>query len=272
MNFKRFLPFILVILFPISLIYPQELGTNPKLSTKVLKEAVVLIKESLYSDKVGSGLLLEHEKSYFLITAEHVKKVTSSDSYISCGKLENDTISIKITDLIDKSLPMWRTHPNADLSVLKLSNKKGKLEPIKNQFLNSKYFVQVLPDSTIHNYLNFYIVGFPLGYGSYPVFNPSVKTSKLASNQTFIKNSSLIYGKNDVFEGKNLIHILLEDPSVGGFSGGPVYYPGGSFDERLVYGSTIPKCIGIVSGTIGDSTGGKMAIITPSFLIFDLLY
>ena len=63
----------------------------------------------------------------------------------------------------------------------------------------------------------------------------------------------------------------LENPSVGGYSGGPVFDLG---YERM--GSTIStkeKTIlhGIVHGTMSDDTGGKISLITPMFYVKDLI-
>ncbi|MBO0331734.1 serine protease family protein [[Muricauda] lutisoli] len=251
----------------------QKQKNDSIITTNQILESIVMIKESLYSKKTGTGVLMVNNDEYYLVTAEHIKAITNSNSYISLGSIEKDTFNIPIIKLIkNKLVPLWRTHDKADLSILKLSNHKKVLDTIKHRFLDSKYFMQKIPDSTINNNNLYYTVGFPLGYGISPNFNPLIKASRLASNNVFIKNSKDIYGNNDVFNGKSLIHILLQDPSIGGFSGGPVFYSGGAFNNTLVFGSTTPKCVGIVSGTVGDSTGGKMAIITPAHLIFDLTY
>jgi hypothetical protein len=64
---------------------------------------------------------------------------------------------------------------------------------------------------------------------------------------------------------------VLDKPSIGGYSGAPVFampWPlaAGAALGFVSSGSpdAIPKCVGIVSGTISDETGGKLALIVPS--------
>jgi hypothetical protein len=65
----------------------------------------------------------------------------------------------------------------------------------------------------------------------------------------------------------------LESPSVGGYSGGPVFDLGyqivGVMTTTTGSGKTI--CHGLIHGTISDDTGGKMAAVTPAFYLSDLL-
>jgi hypothetical protein len=64
---------------------------------------------------------------------------------------------------------------------------------------------------------------------------------------------------------------VLDKPSIGGYSGAPVFllpwpYADSAMLKMIDMASpdARPKCVGIVSGTISDETGGKLAAIVPS--------
>lgn len=63
----------------------------------------------------------------------------------------------------------------------------------------------------------------------------------------------------------------LENPSVGGYSGGPVFDMG--YEKMGCATATKEKTLlhGIVHGTMSDETGGKIALITPMFYLKDLI-
>ncbi|HSR12816.1 MAG TPA: hypothetical protein VLS90_15340, partial [Thermodesulfobacteriota bacterium] len=65
---------------------------------------------------------------------------------------------------------------------------------------------------------------------------------------------------------------ILDKPSVGGFSGAPVFVlPGPYFSEdKVVTGKEI-GCVGLVHGTLFDSTGGKFAAVVPSAFIAETI-
>jgi hypothetical protein len=60
---------------------------------------------------------------------------------------------------------------------------------------------------------------------------------------------------------------LLENPSVGGYSGGPIFDLG----IMIVGSMTVTKertyCLGLMHGTISDKTGGKLAAVTPAYYL-----
>lgn len=74
---------------------------------------------------------------------------------------------------------------------------------------------------------------------------------------------------------KEATFFLLDKPSIGGFSGAPVYLmpgpftSGGTLVVRAV--SAGAHVVGLVHGTIGDNTGGKLAAIVPAKFIHDTI-
>lgn len=59
----------------------------------------------------------------------------------------------------------------------------------------------------------------------------------------------------------------LNVPSIEGCSGSGVYF---SVKKAIYMAGKATLMIGIVHGTQSDSTGGKLAVITPSYYILDL--
>ena len=99
-------------------------------------------------------------------------------------------------------------------------------------------------------------LGFPLGLGAEGEFLPLCRESKVSSG--FLKDGASLF-------------FLLQDPSVSGYSGGPIIEPG---DPRIVgiqilQGGT--RCWGFVSGTFGDESGGKMCKVVPAFYAVELV-
>lgn len=63
----------------------------------------------------------------------------------------------------------------------------------------------------------------------------------------------------------------LENPSVGGYSGCPVFDLGYSTNGVMQITKERTWCHGIMHGTMSDNTGGKIAMVTPAFYLRDLI-
>ena len=71
---------------------------------------------------------------------------------------------------------------------------------------------------------------------------------------------------------KPSVFFLLDDPSISGFSGSPVF----ELPTQLVVGTTQTfvnayRLMGLVHGSIGDKTGGGFAAIVPSKYIVETI-
>lgn len=67
------------------------------------------------------------------------------------------------------------------------------------------------------------------------------------------------------------VFFLLENPSVGGYSGCPVFDLGYVVAGSMTNTKDKTRCYGIMHGTVVDDTGGKLAAVTPAFYLSDLL-
>jgi len=214
--------------------------------------------------KTGTGIFVIHANKLYLFTASHVANDMSiTGKYILRG--ENDIpVTLTIQQLISgfnaTSIP-WRHHAVADLAVLDLSPPQATI----NQYFIKRF----LPSDNIYNQkvsvsrdIELTSLGFPLGLGAVGHFSP-------LSFRTFASSGFITLLRFDNQQPCDFF--ILENPTVGGYSGGPI------FDISIYrYGNTTTTgngtmLYGITHGTLNDQTGGKMAAITPSHFIFDLI-
>jgi hypothetical protein len=106
-------------------------------------------------------------------------------------------------------------------------------------------------------------MGYPLGLGATGYVSPLSLETRAASG--FITMSRFDNGKLADF-------ILLQDPSIGGLSGGPVFDLGKSYltGERKMISRQGWTLVGLVHGVISDQSGGKFTAVVPSTFIAPL--
>jgi len=213
-------------------------------------------------DVSGSGFLVASERVGYLVTAKHVATNMGRSCGVSLRGAEGKTVTLTLSALIGVRNQQlgWIHHPDLDLSVHPiLPDTPEAIEAVRGKALP----IQALKTNRLapNRDLVLTTLGFPWGLGAELRFSPIAKESKPASG--FIQEG--IYG-----------FFLMQDPSVSGFSGAPVFEPG---DPRVVatstngvgvaYGGT--GCWGLVSATLADISGGKMARIIPSQYLVDVI-
>jgi S1-C subfamily serine protease len=110
------------------------------------------------------------------------------------------------------------------------------------------------------------VCGFPLGLG----FTATQKGAYLSALSRESKPASGLVTLVLPGAESPAVLFLLADPSIQGYSGAPVYLPAGAVVAGSAIGFAFEKsCVGIVSGTISDDTGGKLAAIVPSAFVFE---
>lgn len=209
----------------------------------------------------GTGFFVHSPAALFLVTAAHVAHCMGSGTKVILGYENQPSVEMDLSELIATSTPAWKVHPIEDLAVLRLCPTKE----VQDGILKRRF----IPLASINKELSapprdsgITILGFPLGYGTQDKFSPLTKQTH--------PSSSLL--RMDRFDTKTPgTFFLCEDPSIGGFSGGPAFdisiYKMGS----VTMAGSGTKLFGVVHGTVGDNTGGKMAAIVPSHFIFDLI-
>jgi len=212
----------------------------------------------------GTGFLVVKGKSdLFLVTAAHV--ASSMDEYATVT-LRADLkrpISIPLAELSGRlGAPSWSKHGYADVACLRLAPTREVSSVLKKHFLAISMLSS--EQSAPSRDTELLVLGFPLGFGVIGLFSPISQKSSAASGLMEIKSSDSEPAST---------YFLLQDPSVGGFSGAPVFdLRRGSFSGTgLTVRAGKPKVVGLVKGTISDKTGGKFAAVVPAWLVIETL-
>ena len=188
--------------------------------------------------KVGTGIfIVKDDKSAYILTASHVandcdttSELVISDSSGNCQVFRLDQFCRQLN---------WTHHPVADLSVLPFDP-----DPAIVPVLSGRFFpADQLNISSITPSRDAYLtaVGFPHGLGAYGKFSPFTFRSH-ASSGTITLNRSDTNTPADFF--------TLENPSVGGYSGGPIFDLGYIIVGAMTTNTGPTICHGIMHGTI----------------------
>ena len=209
----------------------------------------------------GTGFIVQKSfKDFYLITAKHVLGNFTDNAQISFRTQTGQRKSLKLIDI--SAVPVWTFHPNADIAVLKLDSEKI-LQYLTSQDMGAIDYwrierKEIVPARTD----DLLTVGFPLRLGvADSTISPISKKSKPASD--LIINSDI---------GS---YFILDDPSVSGFSGAPIFYLSDPIVSRdkTAYLPGVQHVYGLVKGTINDEQdkAGRFAVITPAYQIVDTI-
>ncbi|MBB6108913.1 hypothetical protein SAMN05421821_103147 [Mucilaginibacter lappiensis] len=184
-------------------------------------------------------------------------------SYIIMGGSNDVPRKVYLLDLIQERKPIWQFHNRADLAVLKPSPKRSIANSglLQGKFLPTNY---ISKDSSkaVSRDIQLTIIGFPLGIGVEKRFSP-------LTYRTYPSSGFITMQRADL---KTMCEfLLLENPSVGGYSGGPVFDVSQTVINSMTTTGSGTMCYGFIHGTLSDETGGKLAAITPSYFMFDLI-
>lgn len=210
--------------------------------------------------KVGTGCLIEKEGTPYLVTAEHVKNDVLPDSIIVFWDYNSNCYSVLLSCITSGQ---WLIHPIADLSAIKFDIAK-----LDEKFSNRFFPITQVDNSQkpISRDLTLTVAGFPSGLGT--AYTGSSKFSPLTF-RSFASSSYMTLQRAD--KSINSDFFCLENPAMGGYSGGPVLDLGYEKTPLMLqeYGDTI--LLGFIHGTQSDNTGGKIAYVTPSYYLHSLL-
>lgn len=209
-------------------------------------------------DRVGTGIFINKDNNAYLVTAAHVANETNTNSYIVYCDAQSNPIARKLTVL--NSTLSWQYHPIADICCLEL-DLDHNMDLLSNRCFP---YDHIEPDATaISRDIELTCVGFPNGLGVGGKFTPFTFRSYFSSGIVeFLRFDTQTQSE----------FLCLENPSVGGDSGGPVFDLGykiiGSI-KTSTGGKT--RLFGIMHGTLQDNTGGKIAAVTPIHYLTDLI-
>ena len=212
--------------------------------------------ESDTSGLIGSGTIVSGDSLFYIFTASHVARVMDRNAKVIFRMPGDKPGIVNLPDLVPDSTTHWQFHKVADIAMIRLSPPSNILMTRLHTWsfpLSQVNFSKDLPTRDAD--LTFF--GYPVVDLEMEHFSPLVFTAYLASGL----NTQLRY---DTRTKCNFF--FLNVPSIQGCSGSGVYF---SVAKGMYYGGNTTVLIGIVHGTQGDNTGGKLAAITPSYYIRD---
>ncbi len=249
---------VIIIALINALVFSKQ--SNNRWTQDQLSNVTVLLYQQISdtSSSIGTGTVISQNSRYFLITATHVAIKLKKSSKI-VFRLNGD--KPKVYDFVSffKSQKFsWEHHPIADLSMIELfptNNITIQLFQKCSFPISQIYTGKQLPSRDAD--LTFF--GYPIIDLEMEHFSPLVFTGQLASG---------LITQRRYDTGTKCNFYYLNVPSIQGCSGSGVYL---AVQKAIVIGGKVTYYIGIVHGTQGDNTGGKLAAITPSYYITDLL-
>lgn len=209
--------------------------------------------------KVGTGIFIcKDEKLPYILTATHVAKGCNRNSEVVISDANGDSHSISLLQL--NSTLSWVHHPIADISALPLNVDLSVTPILQGRFFPLSQLNMSSSTPSRDAYLT--CVGFPNGLGALGKFSPFTFRSHASSSLITLLRADT-NTPSDFF--------TLENPSVGGYSGGPVFDLGYVIVGSMTSYTGPTVCYGIMHGTISDETGGKIAAVTPCSYVRDII-
>lgn len=217
-----------------------------------LKQQVPAGKESKY----GSGFLVKMNDRVFIVTASHVATAVGEKFSIVVPGAEGHPIMGEII------IPKWQISKTADvaLALIEAPTNEENIHLLQRCMPSDFLTARTLPPS---RETPLTVMGYPLGLGVEGYISPLSIETRAASGLITMPRA----------DNKQLAtFILLQDPSIAGLSGGPVFDTGNSyFEGRKMNVRSGVSVVGLIHGVISDATGGKFAAIVPSTEILALL-
>lgn len=211
---------------------------------------------------VGTAFFLASEKTLYLITAGHVAETLDPNSQVTVRASGDKPVSFALNDLTGQAGALkWHRSPEADLAILILQPRSGIEPHLQGHFapLSLLTHQEIAPprDAVLT------VLGFPLALGVRESFSPISRETKAASGLLTIPQT-----------GRTTRYFLTQDPSIGGFSGAPLFdlkVPAWTSPRSLQIRGGGPQIVGVAVGTISDDTGGKLGVIVPAFYVSRIL-
>jgi S1-C subfamily serine protease len=202
-------------------------------------------------EEVGTAIFIEKNNEPYLLTAEHVVKNINPQTYAVLSDENGVPTKVMLNVLLGEAT--FTYHGQADLAKAKIV-----VTPANSALLQGHCFPYNQIDistNPISKDIELTTIGFPLGLGAV-----GAKFSPL-SYRTYAAAPSITLPRSD--KQVQCDFIILELPSVGGYSGGPLFDLGYVISGLMTQTKEKTILHGLVHGTISDPTGGKLAAITP---------
>lgn len=210
----------------------------------------------------GTGFFVQDEANnyLYLITAEHLALALTINCSATMQAAGDRPITLPMSELSGSTDDLnWVLHGDADVAVLRLQPKPEIFNNhLQRHFMPFSFLSEAEYIPPRHIPLT--VLGFPLTLGAKDRFSPISRESKPSSGMLTLQRADTKRPCN---------FFLLEDTSIGGFSGAPLFdIAGGYFTPGggVVARSGKPKCVGLIHGTIGDPQGRMTAVVPSSYI------
>ena len=154
----------------------------------------------------------------------------------------------------------WKHHPVADVSAFQIIFSDTNKKFMENRFFPYDHINT--ERNAVSRDFELTCIGFPQGLGTEDSFSPFTFRSYASSGFVTLQRADT---------GNLSEFFCLENPSVGGYSGCPVFDLGYSTNGLMTMTKEKTWCHGIMHGTMSDNTGGKIALVTPTFYLKDIM-
>lgn len=252
---KKYLIFAATILATNIFVYSQRRFTAEELSNMV----VCVVDNSVRPQIAGTAIIISDSSKFYLVTASHVVDSIKGVCFLVFRVGNDMPVSVQLDKFTGGKPGKWIRHQEADVSVLEITpfNDDTRSRLISSHFpLNQIHSEK----EAISRDMDVMALGFPVVDFIGNHFSPLTFKSSFSSGLVSMKRA----------DTKTISDFqLLENPSVQGYSGGPVLI--GLIKGGVMYGPDRTWLVGIVHGTFFDNTGGKLAMITPAYYILDIL-
>lgn len=232
---------------------PESAVTRPGSRTDLVPCVVYLHAAAIWNVLAGSGFIVVHEGHHYLVTARHVIRDTAGlERHATLRGPSGQPVDFKVSDLAIDPNARWTEHASEDVAAIAIQ--AAPLRPLGVRAI-SAIDVRRIKYERLDGDPSILVLGFPLGIGV-TTFSPIGRWTLLVS---------------DEIEYRGAKYLILNDPSVDGFSGAPAFdlgetpLGGGSFG----YGPF--ACNGVVSATLFDKTGGKFAAVVPPQFVLEVI-
>jgi S1-C subfamily serine protease len=231
-------------------------------SRSQLARSIVYL-ENTSSGITGSGFICGLGNKVFIVTAAHVARQMDFKSIVLLSDSLDNPIPFTIQQLQAYALPSgrWTYHSIADIAIIQIVMSKMIVPYMEKRVIGTEMLYDSLKAPSRDLLLTTF--GYPLQLGSRGKVSPLTRGSHPASGLITLPRADDTSILCDFF--------IMEDPSVGGFSGGPVIDISISKNLAITVTGDGTKIYGIMHGTLSDNTGGKFAAVTPIAYVFDLL-
>lgn len=210
-------------------------------------------------ETVGTGIfIIKGGSEPFILTAAHVANDCNTSTRVVISDSSSNGQSLNL-HLFNSGLS-WTHHPVADISVLRVDPDPSIVSHLAGRFFPAEQLNSTAIPPSRDAYLT--AVGFPHGLGAIGRFSPFTFRSHASSSLITLPR----------FDTQTPCDFFtLENPSVGGYSGGPVFDLGYIIVGAMTTNTGPTICHGLMHGTISDNTGGKIAAVTPCSYVSDII-